>query len=181
MSVSNLSCDSYISSSYELLKTTYTYKNTFAEPKIDKICINIGLAKEKFDSKQIQDVEEYLTKLTNQKPKRTQAKKAISNFKTRKGDVVGLVLTLRGKKATQFMLNLVYISLPRSRDFKGVKSESFSKDYSSYSLGIMNTNIFPTIGFDATVTFGMQINIVFKTATQDNMKLLTALKLPFKK
>ena len=176
-----LSYDSFTSNITSKISNTLNDNNTFKLPKVEKVCINIGLAKEKFDTKQIQDVENYILKMTNQKPKKTQAKKAIANFKTRTGDVVGIVVTLRGKKAMEFILNLVYIALPRSRDFKGVKKSSFSKNFSSYSLGIANANIFPAVGFDASVNFGIQVNIVFKTPRPENVLLLESLQFPFQK
>ncbi len=176
-----LNTDSFTSNCVNKISTSLNNANYFRLPKIEKVCINIGLAKDKFDTKQIQDVENYILKMTNQKPKKTQAKKAIANFKTRTGDVVGIVVTLRGRKALEFILNLVYIALPRSRDFKGVKKDSFSKNFSSYSLGIPNTNIFPAVGFDASVSFGLQVNIVFKTPRPENVLLLESLQFPFKK
>jgi large subunit ribosomal protein L5 len=80
-----------------------------------------------------------------------------------------------------FLVNLVYIALPRTRDFRGISSTSFDRNFKSYSLGIQNSSIFPVIGFDSSVNFGMQINIVFKTGSENNKKFLENLNFPFKK
>jgi len=76
---------------------------------------------------------------------------------------------------------LVYLALPRTRDFKGVKSESFDSQKLTYSLGIPSASIFPTIGFSSTINFGLQINIVFKTQGEKNKILLEKANLPFVK
>jgi large subunit ribosomal protein L5 len=86
---------------------------------------------------------------------------------------------LRGQKAYDFILSLVYLALPRVRDFKGLKRSSFDKNFSSYSLGIENCAIFPQVGFDSVINFGMQINVVFKHKTEVNREMLTALNFPF--
>jgi len=89
--------------------------------------------------------------------------------------------TLRGEKMKSFLMQLVYIALPRTRDFRGISESSFNKDFSCYSLGIKTASIFPTIGFDVSVNFGMQINIVFQNGSKYNLELLKFLNLPFNK
>lgn len=179
MSAIKLSSQDYIKDAFAELAKENKGVNIFDIPKLNKISINIGVGK--FESKQKQDIAEYLSQLTGQKPKEVGTKKSIANFKTRKGDIVGLVSTLRGKKAQDFLLNLIYIALPRTRDFKGIKANAFDKNYSSYSLGIENSSIFPVVGFDASVNFGIQINIVFKKQIETNKLLLNKLNFPFKK
>lgn len=155
-------------------------QNTFSLPEVDKVSINVGVGS-KYDNKQKQEIAEYLEKITSQKPRKALSRDSIASFKSRKGDVVGLVVTLRGQKAKDFLLQLIYVALPRTRDFKGIKSEVFNNNFSSYSLGIENVNIFPSIGYDTTVNFGMQINVCFKSPNPQNRDLLQALQFPFKK
>lgn len=152
-------------------------ENIFNHPKIDKISINAGIGR--LDNKDKEEVYKYILTLTGQKPKKVITKKSIASFKLRKGDLVGISATLRGKKAYDFLLHLIYIALPRTRDFKGVKSESFDSHKLTYSLGIPSASIFPTIGFSSTVTFGLQINIVFKTQGEKNKILLEKANVPF--
>ena len=155
--------------------------NSFNTASIDKISINVGVGYYKNDSKARADIEKFLTKLTGQKPKSVAAKLSIAGFKLRKGEQVGFAVTLRGKKMQDFLLNLIYVALPRSRDFKGIKSASFDKNFKSYSLGLPSGSIFPVVGFDIPVRFGMQINIVFKNNGELNKKLLESLNFPFEK
>jgi large subunit ribosomal protein L5 len=163
------------------LRKSNTKANTFSLTAIDKISINVGVGKYKNDTKARSDIENYLKTITGQNPKIIESKLSIAGFKLRKGEPVGMLVTLRGQKMYDFLMNLIYIALPRSRDFKGVKSTSFDKSYQSYSLGIESSSIFPLIGFDSNVPFGMQINIVFKKASIQNKTLLENLHFPFKK
>jgi large subunit ribosomal protein L5 len=176
----NLSSQEYFDNALAALKTEFSSLNPFALPKIKKICINAGIGK-LFDTKQKQQIVEYLNKMTGQKPKLITTRKSISGFKLRSGEVVGAVVTLRGKKMEDFLFNLVYVSIPRIRDFRGVSSSSFDSNYSCYSLGITNTAIFPTVGFDTELNFGIQINIVFASQSPNNVSLLNHLSFPFSK
>ena len=153
--------------------------NIFDLPKIDKVSINIGVGK--FENKDKALIAEYLEKIVCQKPKMIKSTKSISNFKLRAGDINGISVTLRGQKAFDFLLMLVYIALPRIRDFKGLKTTAFDVNHAAYSLGIPSASIFPHIGFDAGINFGMQCNIVFKTQSENNMMMLKALSFPFNK
>jgi large subunit ribosomal protein L5 len=179
MTSTKITTQEYFLQAKESLIKDLPSTNTFSISQISKISINIGVGK--FEAKEKLEIADYLTKLTGQKPKQIGAKKAISNFKTRKGDLVGLSVTLRGKKAHDFLLYLIYIALPRTRDFKGIKFESFDKNNAFYSLGIENSSIFPVVGFDSSTIFGMQINVVFKQPSINNRELLKKLNFPFKK
>jgi large subunit ribosomal protein L5 len=155
-----LDTNTYFEQAHQALIKENPALNTFAIPKVSSVTINVGVGR-LADNKVKQDVADYLQKLTSQVPKKVPSKISIASFKVRKGDIVGLTVTLRGKKAKDFLLQLIYITLPRTRDFKGIKLTAFDSRYSTYSLGIENTSIFPSIGFDATVSFGMQVNIKF--------------------
>lgn len=175
-----LTSTQYFETAYDKLQKENSTLNRFALPKIEKVCINVGIGK-LFDNKQKQQIVEYLINLTGQKPKLITTRKSISGFKVRSGDVVGAILTLRGKKMQDFLFNLIYISLPRTRDFRGIKLASFDSNYSCYSLGIPASSIFPAIGFDADINFGIQINIAFKHSGQTNLGFLKHLSFPFSK
>jgi large subunit ribosomal protein L5 len=162
------------------LKSAHPDQNIFSLPNLASVTINVGVGR-LADNKVKQDVADYLQKLTSQVPKKVPSKISIASFKVRKGDIVGLMVTLRGQKAKDFLLQLIYITLPRTRDFKGVKLTAFDAKYSTYSLGIESTSIFPSIGFDASVNFGMQVNIKFSNKTEMNREYLTLLKFPFSK
>jgi large subunit ribosomal protein L5 len=174
-----LTATDYYFGALEKVKQELPAVNPFALPKIEKIVINVGVGK--LDNKQRLEVIDYLEKLTGQKPKVVKAKKSISGFKLRAGEINGVMVTLRGKKMLDFLLLLIYIALPRTRDFRGLSRSSFDEQYISYNIGIPNASIFPQIGFDSSVQFGMQVVIVFKTPGKNNLLLLQKLNFPFSK
>jgi large subunit ribosomal protein L5 len=178
MSSTNISTLSYQENSRSALLAEF--KNPFLVPSIEKVVINIGVGNKKFDSKSKELIYKHLINLVGQKPKKVYTKKSISNFKLRAGDLVGLVVTLRGLKAYNFILNLVYLALPRTRDFKGI-TNVFDSNNKTYSLGIKSASIFPSIGFGSALDFGMQINITFREGSPNNILLLKKLNFPFSK
>lgn len=153
--------------------------NVMALPKIDKIVINAGIGK--YEKAQKDEIVDLVEKLTGQIPKRINSTKSISGFKLRAGDMVGVSVTLRGQKMRDFLLNLIYLSLPRTKDFKGVSKTAWDQKHATYSLGIKDASIFPQIGFSVKVNFGMQVNICFKHSGKNNELLLTKLQFPFSK
>jgi large subunit ribosomal protein L5 len=163
----------------EQTKDLFAGKNLFAQSKISSVSVNVGLGS-KYDTKQKQAIYDLLVSLFNQKPRKSLAKRSVSNFGIRQGDWIGVNLTLRGLKAYDFLMHLVYLALPRTRDFKGLKREAFDKNYKTYSIGVPAASIFPTIGFGSNSDFGMQINIKFSESTPDNIKILESLNFPLK-
>lgn len=176
-----ISSTEYLDKAQTDLRNSHKNLNVFDVSAIEKISINIGIGDYKNDSKARADIEKYLTKLTGQKPKLVTSRLSIAGFKLRAGEPVGYMVTLRKKKMSDFLMQLVYIALPRTRDFKGIKSSSYDKNMKSYSMGIPSSAIFPVIGFDSSVKFGLQVNIVFKKSSETNKELLEKLNLPFTK
>lgn len=164
------------------LQAKLEIKNVHALPHLEKVVINAGLGSAIQDPKIIQVVEGELSKITGQKPVVTRAKKAIANFKLRKGMPIGCMVTLRGKKMYEFVERLIHVALPRVRDFKGVSSKGFDKS-GNYNLGIKDHLIFPEIDYDkVNKVFGM--NIAFVTSGGDveqSRALLAEMGLPFRK
>jgi large subunit ribosomal protein L5 len=110
------------------------------------------------------------------------AKKAISNFKLREGNPIGVSLTLRGDRMWEFYDRLVHVALPRVRDFRGVSANAFD-GRGNYALGLTEQIIFPEVTFDQVERVrGMQINII-TTARSDEQgkRLLELLDMPFTK
>lgn len=179
MSSLNIKAQSFYNEAVDKTALELKIANKFAAPKVNKVSINIGTGK--FDNKQKQEIAEYLEAITGQKAKIIKSKKSVAGFKMRKNETVACSVTLRGVKAQDFIVQLVYLGLPRTRDFRGIKDSSFDANYSTYSVGIANASIFPAVGFDTSYTFGMQVNIGFTIPSKNNVTLLKNLNFPFKK
>ena len=173
--------DLYFNELREKLKSKFELKNIFEVPKIEKIVVNIGVGEATTDSKKINSAIEDLTQITGQKPMVTQAKKSIAGFKLRKGLNIGCKVTLRKNRMYEFLDRLIYIALPRVRDFKGLSKKSFDGN-GNYSIGIKEQIIFPEINYDKIDKIrGMDISIVTNTYKEDHAyELLKGFNLPFK-
>ena len=163
------------------LKENLGFKNILEVPKITKIVVNIGVGEAAADSKKIDSAINDLTAITGQKPMVTQAKKSIAGFKLRKGVKIGCKVTLRKNRMYEFLDRLIYIALPRVRDFKGLSKKSFD-GMGNYSIGIKEQIIFPEIDYDKIDKVrGMDISIVTSTNNQNHaFELLKGFNLPFK-
>ena len=163
------------------LKEKFSLGNIFEVPRLDKIVVNIGVGEAVSDSKAINKAIEDLSLITGQKPVVTKAKKSIAGFKLRKGLNIGCKVTLRKKRMFEFLDRLIFIALPRVRDFKGLSKKSFDGN-GNYSIGIKEQIIFPEIDYDKVDKIrGMDITITTTTSNQDYAyELLKSFNLPFK-
>lgn len=164
------------------LKEKLAIKNLNAVPKLAKIVLNMGVKDVLSDKKNLEKAALILSRITGQKPKVTKAKKAISTFKLREGDEIGLVVTLRGKRMYDFYEKLANVVLPRLRDFRGVSRNSFD-GRGNYTLGFSESTVFPEID-PATVDRAQGLEIVIVTTAKDNKEgfdLLENLGMPFEK
>lgn len=163
----------------QLLKT-FSYKNVMQVPKLDKITISLGLGTAKDNKNQLENAVKEVATISGQKPIITYAKKAISNFKIRKGDPVGIVVTLRKRNMYEFLDRFVNIALPRVRDFNGVSDKAFD-GRGSYSMGITEQIIFPEINYDQIDAIrGMNITFTTTAKTdQEAYELLKGFGFPF--
>ena len=155
--------------------------NRMAVPRLEKIVLNMGLAEASQNPKLLDAAVEELTAISGQKPVVTRAKKAIANFKLRKGLPIGCMVTLRGDRMYEFLDRLVNVALPRVRDFKGVSEKAFD-GRGNYSLGIREQIIFPEVDIDKVDKVkGLTVNIC-TTAKSDaeGRALLRALGVPFR-
>ena len=165
----------------EQLKDKFSLKNIFEVPKLEKIVVNMGIGEAVSDSKIVNKAIEDLSLITGQKPVVTKAKKSIAGFKLRKGLNIGCKVTLRKKRMFEFLDRLIFIALPRVRDFKGLSKKSFDGN-GNYSIGIKEQIIFPEIDYDKVDKVrGMDITITTTTKNQDYAyELLKSFNLPFK-
>ena len=164
------------------LQERFEYKSAMQVPKIEKICLNQGLGKAIADRKIIDSALEELAMVTGQKAVTTYSTKHVSNFKLRKGMPVGARVTLRRERMYEFLDRLIHVSLPRTRDFQGVKASGFD-GRGNFSFGIQEQIIFPEIDLDKVKHLnGMHITIVTNARTNEEAKeLLAAFGFPFKK
>lgn len=157
-------------------------KNKHALPRIEKVTVNVGINKSKMDSKETHAyIDDCLQKITGQKPVFTKTNKAISNFKTRAGMVVGCRVTLRGQAMEEFLDRLISYAIPRIRDFRGLPTKLDGQG--NYSIGIRDHSIFPEVPPpDAKQIFSMQV-VITTTAKNDEegRALLAQMGMPFKR
>ena len=164
------------------LKEEFGYKNVMQVPKLEKIVISKGVGAAIADKKLIEYAVDELTQITGQRAVSTISKKDIATFKLRKGMPIGVKVTLRKNKMYEFLDRLVTASLPRVREFKGVKANGFD-GRGNYNLGITEQIIFPEINIDKVNKIGgMDITFVTTANTDKEAKsLLHELGVPFKK
>lgn len=162
---------------------TFNLKNPMAVARVEKIVINMGVGEALQDIKILEKAMDELGFISGQKPIIRRAKKAIANFKTKKGVPVGCKVTLRRRMMYEFMDRLLNIALPRIRDFRGVSVDSFDQA-GNYSLGLSEQGIFPEIDYDKIGRpQGMDITFVIKNAKtkEQSEELLKLFGMPFSK
>ena len=167
------------------LKKEFASPNLFAVPKIEKIVLNMGItdpADPKAREKIMPIIVKQFEMITGQKPVITKARQAISNFKLRQGDPLGVMVTLRGEYMWEFLDKLISLVLPRVKDFRGVSATAFDSE-GDYSLGLEEQIAFPEIDFDQIEKIrGLQVNIVISNSNQEkSFRLLELLGMPFEK
>ena len=162
------------------LKSRHPNRSVMSLPSIKKIVISMGLAEALKDKNALQEHSEELMMLSGQKPIVTRSKKAISNFKLREDQPIGLMVTIRGKRMYDFMDRFCHIVAPRIRDFRGFGKKGDGKG--NYSFGLSDQQIFPEINLDKVKRAqGMNITVVTSAhSDEDCVELLTLLGFPFK-
>lgn len=156
------------------------YKNPLAVPKVTKVVVNVGIGKMRANTGFVEQVKKNLTLITGQTPAIRRSRKAISGFKVRLGDEVGLMVTLRGEKMYDFLDKLANVTLPRIRDFRGIDEKSFGSS-GSFTLGVKENIYFPEVSHNTENIHSLEVSIVTtaKNATE-GAKLLKELGFPFK-
>lgn len=164
------------------LKADFNYPNVMMVPKLEKIVLSQGIGAAVADKKLVDNAINEMTMIAGQKAVPTKSKKDISNFKLRKGMPIGARVTLRGERMWEFLDRLVSASLPRIRDFRGIKATGFD-GRGNYTMGVTEQIIFPEIDIDKVNRIsGMDITFVTSAPTDKEAKaLLTEFGLPFKK
>jgi large subunit ribosomal protein L5 len=163
------------------LMTEFQFSSIMQVPRLVKVTINMGLGHANQNPKIIESAVDELRAIAGQAPVVTLAKRDIATFKLRRGQRIGVMVTLRRERMWEFLDRLISIALPRVRDFRGVSSKAFD-GRGNYSLGVREQIIFPEIEYDAIDSVkGLNITIV-TTASNDaeGRALLTHLGMPFR-
>jgi large subunit ribosomal protein L5 len=164
----------------ELIKK-FEYSNTMEAPKLIKIVVNMGVGEAITNAKLLDGAALELGTITGQKPSIRKAKKSIANFKLRKGQAIGVSVTLRRARMWEFLDRLVNIAIPRIRDFRGVPTRSFD-GRGNYTLGLTEQIIFPEINYDRVDKIrGMDVTFVTTAKSdEEGRELLRLLQMPFR-
>jgi large subunit ribosomal protein L5 len=161
----------------------FSYKNAISAPHLTKISISVGTGSGmKKDREKNNFVADRLAKITGQKPALRAAKKSVAGFKSREGDPVGLVVTLRGARMYHFMDKLINIALPRTKDFRGIDAKAVDT-IGNMTIGIKEHTIFPECSDeDLRDVFGLAITLGTTAKTKaEALAYFTHIGIPFKK
>ncbi len=165
------------------MKIAFHYKNIMAAPRMQKVVLNVGTGTAiKKDKNKNDAISDRLAKITGQKATTRGAKQSVASFKTRKGDPIGIVVTLRGKRMYAFLEKLINVALPRTKDFRGITPKSVD-NIGNLTIGIKEHTIFPeTADEDIRDVFGLSITLVCKAKNKKEGKaFFDLLGVPFKK
>ncbi len=160
--------------------------NPMAQPKLEKIVINVNIGRHLDGTKVPANVRttviETLTQVSGQKPILIRAKKSVSNFKVREGYESAVMVTMRRERMWHFLDRLIHLATPRIKDFRGLPTKSFDRQ-GNYSFGLVEQGVFPEINMaEVNFTHGMHINVVFKNSDADKSRfVLEQLGMPFRK
>jgi len=171
----------YKESVMQKLTERFGYQNVMEVPRISKITLNMGVGEAAGNKKILENAVADMTKIAGQKSITTKARVSVASFKIRDGWPIGCKVTLRRAQMWEFLDRLINISLPRTRDFRGVSGRAFD-GRGNYNFGIKEQIIFPEIDFDQVDALrGMDISITTTAKTDEEAKaLLEAFSFPFR-
>lgn len=129
--------------------------NPMKRIKIEKVTVNIGVGEA---GERLSKAYQLLQELTGAKPVYTIARKTIKEFNIRRGQPIGVKVTLRGEKAMEF--------LKRALQAVGYRLKASSFDnMGNVSFGIAEHVILPGAKYDPEIgIFGMDIAITLTRA-----------------
>lgn len=163
------------------LTKRFGYRSVMEVPRLRKVVVNIGVGDALQNEKLLDSAIAELRQITGQQPVVTRAKKSIASFKLRENDRIGVKVTLRGQRMYDFLERMMFLALPRVRDFRGVSPDSFD-GRGNYTLGLREQLVFPEVEYDQVQkTRGMEITIVTTAAgDEESRELLRLLGMPFR-
>jgi large subunit ribosomal protein L5 len=169
--------------SFGTLSKEFGYKNVMASPRLVKVTVSVATGSAmKRDKKRNDLVVDRLSKITGQKATIRKAKMSVASFKTREGDPIGVAVTLRGARMFGFLDKVLNVSLPRTKDFRGINRTSVD-NIGNMTFGIKEHTIFPEIhDEELKEVFGMAVTLVTTAKTKEEAtKFFELIGIPFKK
>lgn len=162
------------------LKQKLGIENSLALPKLDRVVISCGIAKIK-DQPLLDQIKKDLSLIAGQKPVVTKSKQSIAGFKSRRGESIGLVVTLHGWRMMNFLTKLILVALPAIRDFRGIGVKSFDSQ-GNLTIGFREYTVFPEISYVANrVSHGLEVTVVIRAPARDQaIELMKAYGLPIR-
>ncbi len=164
------------------LKEELGIKNNMLVPRLNKVVLNVGFGRHYKEKDFIASVEKGLFEISGQKPVMNKAKKSISAFKIRDGQVIGAKVTLRGPRMYDFVEKLIDITFPRVRDFRGISSKSMDRE-GNMTIGFKEHVCFPEIKVEEIDNiFGLEV--CFSTKARNSVEGLALFRhfgFPFQK
>lgn len=173
--------DKYKKEVIKKMMEKFGYKNPMAVPKITKVTVNSSFGKE-VATKTSGEREKYqklimqdLALIAGQAPRLVKSKKSIAGFKLREGLEIAAMVTLRKARMWDFLERLIYLSLPKSRDFQGLSRKAVDKG-GNLNIGFREHINFPEIFTEKEKTiFGLQVTV--STNAKDMAKGMELFKL----
>ena len=164
----------------EMMKR-FAHKNVLSTPRLKKIIVSMRISSAEDTKDALEHATNIIATVSGQRPAPRVARKSVSGFKLREGDIVGCMVTLRGKRMYEFLERLINVAVPRIRDFRGLNPKSFD-GMGNYNMGIEECLIFPEVNQDdAKGTRGMNITIVSSAKNDEEAaELLRLLGMPFR-
>jgi len=128
-------------------------KNTLFSPRIEKVTINIGVGEA---GERLKKAEKVLENITGQKPVETLSKTTNKDWGIRKEMPLGCKVTLRGKKAAEFLKEALGTRENKMSDY------SFDEE-GNLAFGIPDHTLFKSQKYDPNIgIFGMDICITME-------------------
>ena len=161
------------------LTKEFDYSSVMQVPKVVKITLNKSIGVDGTDKKLLEKAITELKLISGQHPVVNVCKKSVAAFKTRKGSPFGCKVTLRRSKMYEFLDRFINITLPRMRDFRGIKHSSFDGN-GNLNFGIEDSSLFFELPYDSSAKIsGFDISIATSAKTdKEAIALLKKFNLP---
>ncbi len=119
------------------------------EPYLEKVVVHMGVGQ---GGEPLADAETIIEEITDQQSVRTTSKRTIAEFGIRKGDPIGVKVTLRGEDAHEFLVTALDVTEISRSQFDDTGNLSFGvEDHTDFPSQEYSPNI-GIYGLDVTTT-----------------------------